>query len=47
MHLTGEELDQHAAGRFLPDICDRVPPGLVVLRPGGSFRFPAGKGRNA
>jgi len=37
MHLTGDELDQHEAGRFLPDLCDRVPDGLVVLRPGQSF----------
>jgi len=37
MHLTGEELDQHEAGLFLPDLCDRVPDGLVVLRPGQSF----------
>lgn len=37
MHLTNEELDEHEAGRFLPEICDRVPPGLVALRPGRSF----------
>jgi L-ascorbate metabolism protein UlaG (beta-lactamase superfamily) len=37
MHLTEEELDQHARNRFLPDLCDHVPAGLVVLRPGESF----------
>ncbi len=37
MHLSEQELDEHAAGRFLPGICDRVPKGLVVLRPGQSF----------
>lgn len=36
MHLTDEELDQHEAGTFLPDICDHIPPGIVVLRPGQS-----------
>jgi L-ascorbate metabolism protein UlaG (beta-lactamase superfamily) len=39
MHLTEQELDEHAAGRFLPGICERVPKGLVVLRPGQSFSF--------
>ncbi|MGD1000699.1 MAG: MBL fold metallo-hydrolase [Candidatus Brocadiia bacterium] len=37
MHLSEEELDEHAAGRFLPGICERVPKGLVVLRPGQSY----------
>jgi L-ascorbate metabolism protein UlaG (beta-lactamase superfamily) len=37
MHLCEQEFDEHAAGRFLPGICDRVPKGLVVLRPGQSF----------
>ena len=37
MHLTDSELDEHEAGRFLPEICDRVPEGLVVLRPGERF----------
>ena len=41
MHLSEEELDEHAAGRFLPGICERVPKGLVVLRPGQSFSFAA------
>jgi L-ascorbate metabolism protein UlaG (beta-lactamase superfamily) len=41
MHLTEQELDEHAAGRFLPGICARVPKGLVVLRPGQSFTFAA------
>jgi len=40
MHLTDEELDELEAGRFLPEICDHVPPNLVVLRPGQSFEFP-------
>lgn len=39
MHLTEEELDQHAQNRFLPDICDHVPAGLVVLRPGETYGF--------
>lgn len=37
MHLAAEELDAHQAGRFLPDLCDRVPDGLVCLRPGESW----------
>lgn len=37
MHMTDEELDEHDAGKFLPGICDRVPRGLVMLRPGQSF----------
>jgi len=37
MHLSEQELDEHAAGRFLPGLCDRVPKGLVALRPGQSF----------
>jgi len=41
MHLNGEELREHEAGRFLPDICERVPEGLVVLRPGQTFVFSA------
>jgi len=41
MHLSEEELDQHEAGEFLPDLCDHVPlpDRLVALRPGQSFRF--------
>ncbi|MBU4201085.1 MAG: MBL fold metallo-hydrolase [Verrucomicrobia bacterium] len=39
MHLTDDELAQHAQNRFLPDICDHVPEGLVVLRPGESYIF--------
>jgi len=40
-HLTEEELDQHAAGVFLPGICESVPLAdrLVVLRPGQSCRI--------
>ena len=41
MHLSEQELDEHAAGRFLPGICERVPKGLVVLRPGESFSLAA------
>lgn len=39
MHLSEEEMDQHEAGTFLPDLCDHVPlpDRLVVLRPGQSF----------
>lgn len=39
MHLTEEELALHARDRFLPDLCDHVPAGLVVLRPGESYVF--------
>lgn len=39
MHLTDDELDEIDAGTFLPAICDHVPEGLVVLRPGQSFAF--------
>jgi L-ascorbate metabolism protein UlaG (beta-lactamase superfamily) len=39
IHLDDEELRQHDAGRFLPDLCDRVPPDLVVLKPGETFVF--------
>ena len=41
MHLTAEELDAHAAGRYLPDLCDRVPrpDGLVALRPSQALSF--------
>ena len=34
MHLSDAELDQHEAGKFLPELCDHVPAGLVTLRPG-------------
>ena len=34
IHLDDEELRLHEAGRFLPDLCDHVPAGLTVLRPG-------------
>jgi len=45
MHLTDGELDDHFAGRFLPDICDRtpLPDRLVVLRPGEYFDFDGGR----
>jgi len=41
MHLSEEELDQHDAGTFLPDLCDHVPlpDRLVTLRPGQAFTF--------
>jgi L-ascorbate metabolism protein UlaG (beta-lactamase superfamily) len=39
MHMTEEELDQHEAGAFLPDLCDHVPARLIALRPGQSHRF--------
>jgi L-ascorbate metabolism protein UlaG (beta-lactamase superfamily) len=39
IHLDENELRQHDAGKFLPEICDHVPPGLVVLKPGESFAF--------
>ena len=37
MHLTDEEMDQHAAGRFLPDICEKPPRDLIVLRRGEKY----------
>ncbi|MFH0962723.1 MAG: MBL fold metallo-hydrolase [Planctomycetota bacterium] len=40
MHLTRQELDLHEAGRFLPDLCDHVPAGLIALRPGRSVKLP-------
>ena len=39
IHMTVDELDQHAKGRFLPDLCDRVPMEPVALRPGESFQL--------
>ncbi len=42
IHLDREEIDQHERGKFLPEICDHVPPGLLVLRSGDSIRFSAG-----
>ena len=39
MHMTDQELDEIDAGTYLPEICDHVPEGLVVLRPGESFTF--------
>jgi len=40
-HLTPEELEEHRAGRFLPDLCDRVPLAdrVVALAPGETFTF--------
>jgi L-ascorbate metabolism protein UlaG (beta-lactamase superfamily) len=37
IHLDDDELRQHDAGEFLPEICDHVPPGLVVLHPGEKY----------
>ncbi|MEI6809260.1 MAG: MBL fold metallo-hydrolase [bacterium] len=37
IHMTGDELDQHARGEFMPDLCDRVPMEPVALRPGESL----------
>ena len=39
MHLTDEELAEHAAGEFLPQICTRVPKGLIVPGKGVSYVF--------
>jgi len=36
MHLTEEELRAHEEGTFLPEICEKVPPGIIVLAPGES-----------
>jgi len=40
MHLDDQELAEHEAGRFFPEICDHVPEGLIVLRPGQSWTDP-------
>ncbi|NLW50844.1 MAG: MBL fold metallo-hydrolase [Candidatus Brocadiaceae bacterium] len=34
IHLDADERRRHAAGTFLPDLCDHVPDGLAVLAPG-------------
>lgn len=39
MHLTDEELAEHAAGKFLPQICARPPKGLIVPEKGASYLF--------
>lgn len=39
MHLDEDELDQQARGVFFEGLCDRVPGGLVCLRPGESRRI--------
>lgn len=37
MHLDEEEIASHRAGRFLPELCDRVPMEPVALSPGESI----------
>lgn len=37
MHLTEEEYAAQERGEFFTDRCERVPDGLVVLRPGQSM----------
>ncbi len=41
IHLTEEEIAEHRAGRFLPDLCERVPleDRTAALRPGETFTF--------
>ncbi|MBA4386531.1 MAG: hypothetical protein C0404_01040 [Verrucomicrobia bacterium] len=39
IHMTDGELDEHEAGTFLPSLCEDVPPNVVALRPGQSFRI--------
>jgi L-ascorbate metabolism protein UlaG (beta-lactamase superfamily) len=41
MHLTRDELEEQERGTFLTATCgcDRVPPGLVALRPGERFEL--------
>ena len=34
IHLTADELEQHALGKFLPALCREVPMAAVGLRPG-------------
>jgi L-ascorbate metabolism protein UlaG (beta-lactamase superfamily) len=34
IHLDEDELRRHEAGELLPELCDHVPAGLTVLRPG-------------
>ncbi|OGV67760.1 MAG: hypothetical protein A3K19_15670 [Lentisphaerae bacterium RIFOXYB12_FULL_65_16] len=47
MHLTAEERAEHAVGRYLVEICDRVPPGLCILAPGDSLEVHSSCGSDA
>jgi L-ascorbate metabolism protein UlaG (beta-lactamase superfamily) len=42
IHLSEEEIAEHRAGRFLTDLCDRVPlpDRTVALAPGETYSFP-------
>jgi len=40
IHLDDDEIRRHEEGRFLPELCDRIPPGLVVLHPGETCVLP-------
>jgi len=47
IHLSDEELAEHAAGKFLPGLCDRavLPERAAALGPGESFAFDSGAAR--
>lgn len=42
MHLSDEEVQAHARGAFLPELCERVPipDRIVALAPGEALKFP-------
>jgi L-ascorbate metabolism protein UlaG (beta-lactamase superfamily) len=40
MHMAEEEFAAHDRGQFFPDLCDHVPAGLAVLRPGRTHTCP-------
>jgi len=37
MHLDAEEIDRHRKGRFLPELCERIPMEPTALSPGESI----------
>lgn len=37
IHLSDGEVEEHSSGKFLPGLCDSVPEGLLVLRPGETW----------
>ena len=37
IHLSDGEVEEHSKGLFLPDLCDSVPDGLLVMRPGETW----------
>lgn len=37
IHLADNEVEEHMNGRFLSELCDSVPGGLLTLRPGETW----------